>query len=140
MYLGISVFYIRRSSPDIPIALVFTIFMDLVYALQNEFQPFLRFDYCFLSSAYIVVPFCVNFLLFNYIILWFSYDWCCMFIFFHLPILSFLFVNNFYCLIIKLLLFNYKIVLFFYHWYCMFLFFFITRYQHESLPNFERKL
>ena len=81
MSLGIYASYIGRGSPSIPILLFFTSLMVLVYALQNEFQPFLRFEYSFLSSAYTFVPFCQKFLLFNYIILLFSYDWCCMFIF-----------------------------------------------------------
>ena len=81
MPLGIYVSYIGRGSPSISILLFFTSLMVLVYALQKEFQPFLRFDYSFLSSAYTFVPFCQKNLLFNYIILFFSYDWCCMFIF-----------------------------------------------------------
>ena len=56
--LGISVSYIGRGSPSIPIVLFFTILKVLVYALQNEF--FLRFDYSF----------------------------------FHLPMLSFVFMNK----------------------------------------------
>ena len=81
MSLGIYVSYIGRDSPSILILLFFTSLMVLVYALQNEFQPFLRFDYSFLSFAYTFVPFCQKILLFNYIILLFSYDWCCMFFF-----------------------------------------------------------
>ena len=63
------------------ILLFFTSLMVLVYSVQNEVQPFPRFDYSFLSSAYAFVPFCQKILLFNYIILLFSYDWCCVFIF-----------------------------------------------------------
>ena len=74
MSLGIYVSYIGRDSPSILILLFFTSLMVLVYALQNEFQQFLRFDYSFLSSAYAFVPFCQKILLFNYIILLFSYD------------------------------------------------------------------
>ena len=82
MSLGIYVSYIGGGSPSIPILLFFTSLVVLVYALQNEFQPFLRFDYSFISSAYTFVPFCQKNLLFNYIILLFSYDRCCMFIFY----------------------------------------------------------
>ena len=78
---AIYVSYLGRGSPSIPILLFFTSLMVLVYALQNEFQPFLRFDYSFLSFAYTFVPFCQKILLSNYIILLFSYDLCCMFIF-----------------------------------------------------------
>ena len=56
MPLGISVSYIGRGSPSIPIVLFFTILKVLVYALQNEF--FLRFDYSFFSSAYAFLHFC----------------------------------------------------------------------------------
>ena len=58
MLLGIFVSHIGRGSPFIPILLFFTILMVLVYVLQNEFQPFLRFDYSFLSSAYAFLSFC----------------------------------------------------------------------------------
>ena len=74
MSLEIYVSYIGRGSPSILILLFFTSLMVLVYTLQNEFQPFLRFDYSFLSSTYTFDPFCQKILLF-------SYDWCCMFIF-----------------------------------------------------------
>ena len=56
MPLGISVSYIGRGSPSIPIVLFFTILKVLVYALQNEF--FLRFDYSFFSFAYAFLHFC----------------------------------------------------------------------------------
>ena len=56
MPLGISVSYIGRGSPSIPIVLFFTILKVLVYALQDEF--FLRFDYSFFSSAYAFLHFC----------------------------------------------------------------------------------
>ena len=128
----------------IPILLFFTSLMVLVYALQNEFQQFLRFDYSFLSSAYAFVPFCQKILLFNYIILLFSYDWCCVFIFcfitsckethnFNGDGLCFLRVDYFFLssaytfvrFCEKIILFNYIFFLFSYHWYCMFIFCFI---------------
>ena len=133
MSLGIYVSYIgrERGSPSLSILLFFTSLMVLVYALQNEFQPFLRFDYSFLSFAYAFVPFCQKILLFNYIILLFSYDWCCMFIFrfitscketdnFNAPGLWFLrfdyfFLSSAYAFVrycVKIILFNCIIYLF----------------------------